>query len=85
MATIQEVAAKTGLTAEQVAEILASTDGIQVTAVTGRTVTPRVVYSPERLAARRAERAAEQTEMEARWRAEVAARRDALADRVYGY
>lgn len=75
MASIEAVAAKTGLTVEQVAAIVASAADVQVIAVPGGTITPRVMYSPERLATRRAEREAEQAEIEARWRAKVAARR----------
>lgn len=73
---IEKVAKKTGLTPEQVAAIVASAGDVQVIAIEGGTITPRVMYSPERLAARRAEREAEQAELETQWRAKVAARRN---------
>lgn len=76
MDKVQAVAEQTGLTPEQVAEIVASAGDVQVTAVAGGTVTPRVMYSPDRLAARRAEREAEQAALEAQWRAKLAARRN---------
>jgi hypothetical protein len=71
---IQDIAAKSGVPAEEVAKIFAVMKANPIVTTEAGTVTTRVMFTEEDFARRRAERDAENAALEAKWRAKYSSR-----------